>query len=106
MNINDVARVAALVGEPARTAMLLELMDGRALTANELAGAGKVSPQTASKHLAQLVDAGLLAVTQTGRHRYHRLASPEVAKVLEQITVTVPTLIIWGMQGGALLPAC
>ena len=39
MNTNQVARVAALVGEPARTGMLLALMDGRALTAGELAGA-------------------------------------------------------------------
>jgi DNA-binding transcriptional ArsR family regulator len=85
MNTNQVARIASLVGEPARTAMLIELMDGRALTAHELAGAGRVSPQTGSRHLAQLVEAGLLQVEQRGRHRYHRLASPEVAQVLEGI---------------------
>jgi DNA-binding transcriptional ArsR family regulator len=85
MNTNQVARIASLVGEPARTAMLIELMDGRALTAHELAGAGSVSPQTGSRHLAQLVEAGLLQVEQRGRHRYHRLASPEVAHILEGI---------------------
>jgi DNA-binding transcriptional ArsR family regulator len=85
MNTNQIARIASLLGEPARTAMLLELMDGRALTALELAGAGGVSAQTASSHLAQMVDAGLLAVAQQGRHRYHRLASPAVARVLEGI---------------------
>ncbi|MEQ1672799.1 MAG: helix-turn-helix transcriptional regulator, partial [Hyphomicrobium sp.] len=85
MNTNEIARIAALVGEPARTAMLLELMGGRSLTANELAIAGNVLPQTASKHLSQLVDAGLLMVSQNGRHRYHRLASANVAKVLEGI---------------------
>lgn len=85
MNTNQIARIAALVGEPARTAMLLELMGGRALTAHELARAGNVSPPTASKHLAQMVEAGLLELERQGRHRYHRLASPEVAKLLEGI---------------------
>ena len=85
MNINAVARIASMVGEPARTAMLIQLMDGRALTANELARAARISPQTGSRHLAQLVDAGLLDVTKAGRHRYHRLASPEVARMLEDI---------------------
>ena len=77
------AHLAALLGEPARAAMLMELMDGRSLTAKELAQAGRVTPQTASPHLAQMVEAGLLCVEQRGRHRYHRLASAEVAKVLE-----------------------
>ncbi len=85
MNTNQIARIASLLGEPARTAMLLGLMDGRSLTAHELARAGNVSAQTGSRHLAQLVDAGLLRVEQRGRHRYHRLASPDVAKVLEGI---------------------
>lgn len=85
MNTNDIARIASLLGEPARAAMLLALMDGRSLTANELAKAGNVSPQTTSRHLAQMVEAGLMNVEPCGRHRYHRLASSEVAKVLEGI---------------------
>lgn len=85
MNTNQVARVAALVGEPARTGMLLALMDGRALTANELAAAGHIGAATASRHLALLVEGGLLRVERQGRHRYHRLASAEVARVLEGI---------------------
>ncbi|RYF65179.1 MAG: transcriptional regulator, partial [Comamonadaceae bacterium] len=83
MNTNRIAHVAALVGEPARTAMLLALMDGRALTARELADAAHISPATASRHLGLLVEAALLRVEQQGRHRYHRLASPDVARVLE-----------------------
>jgi DNA-binding transcriptional ArsR family regulator len=83
MNTNQIARLAALIGEPARAAMLLELMDGRSLTANELATAGSITPQTASRHLAQMVEAGLMCVEQRGRHRYHRLASSDVAKTLE-----------------------
>jgi DNA-binding transcriptional ArsR family regulator len=85
MNTNQIARIAALVGEPARTGMLVALMDGRALTANELATAGRITPATASRHLALLVDADLLRVEKQGRHRYHRLASVEVARVLEGI---------------------
>ena len=85
MNANQIARIAALVGEPARTAMLLELLDGRSLTANELARAASVGAAAASRHLALLVDAGLLEVTPSGRHRYHRLASAQVARMLESI---------------------
>lgn len=85
MNTNHIAHIAQLVGEPARTAMLLELLDGRSLTANELAQAGNVTPQTASRHLGLLVEAGLLHASQRGRHRYHRLASAEVAQLLESI---------------------
>lgn len=83
MNTHQIARLAQLLGEPARAAMLLALMDGRALTANELATAGGVAAATASRHLAQLVEAGLLTLARQGRHRYHRLASREVAQALE-----------------------
>src|SRR3546814_5851519 len=65
--------------------MLRALMDGRALTATELARVAGITPQTASGHLAQLTGAGLLAVERQGRHRYHRLASPAVAHMLEGI---------------------
>ncbi|WP_458097263.1 ArsR/SmtB family transcription factor [Roseomonas sp. WA12] len=77
------AETAAALGDPARLNMLAALMDGRALTAGELAGAAGVAPTTASGHLGRLLGAGLLAVEKQGRHRYHRLASPEVARVLE-----------------------
>ena len=79
------AETASLVGDPARANMLAALMDGRALTAAELARAASVAPQTASGHLARLTAAGLLAVEKQGRHRYHRLASPGVARMLESI---------------------
>lgn len=83
MNTHQIARLAQLLGEPARAAMLLALMDGRALTANELANVAGVGAPTASRHLAQLVEAGLLSLARQGRHRYHRLASREVAQALE-----------------------
>ena len=55
----SIARVAALIGDPTRASMLQALMEGRALTAAELAGVARVAPQTASGHLAQLTTAGL-----------------------------------------------
>ncbi len=82
-SIAALAETAALVGDQTRAVMLTALMDGRALTASELARAASVAPQTASGHLARLTEAGLLAVERQGRHRYHRLASPGVARMLE-----------------------
>jgi DNA-binding transcriptional ArsR family regulator len=79
------AEVAALAGDPARAGMLHALMDGRALTASELARVAGVTPQTASGHLARLATAGLLCVEKQGRHRYHRIASPAVAQMMESI---------------------
>jgi DNA-binding transcriptional ArsR family regulator len=82
-----IAQVAALIGDPARANMLSALMDGRTLTASELAYVSGVAPQTASGHLAKLSDAGLLALERQGRRRYFRLASPLVARVLEGLMV-------------------
>lgn len=80
-----IAEIAALVGDPARANMLSVLMDGRARSAGDLAFAGHVTAQTASAHLAKLVEARLLADEKQGRHRYFRLASAEVARMLEEI---------------------
>jgi DNA-binding transcriptional ArsR family regulator len=81
----DLASVAALVGDPARANMLCALLDGRALTAGELAYAAHVSPQTASGHLGKLFEANLVSSLQQGRFRYYRLAGPAVARMLENI---------------------
>ena len=77
--------VAALLGDTTRAAMLRALMDGRALTASELARAARVTPQTASAHLARMAEANLINVSRQGRHRYHRLASAAVARMIESI---------------------
>src|SRR3954463_5372039 len=79
----DIAMVAALVGDPARSNMLTALMTGRALTASELAYQAGVTPQTASSHLAKLEAGGLVEQEKQGRHRYYRLSDPDVAAVLE-----------------------
>src|SRR5450759_1450242 len=79
----DIAMVAALVGDPARSNMLTALMTGRALTATELAHQAGITPQTASSHLAKLEAGVLIAQEKQGRHRYYRLTDPDVAGVLE-----------------------
>src|SRR5512132_2698922 len=80
-----IAEIAALVGDPARATMLSALIDGRALTASELAVAARITPQTASTHLAKLTGAGVLTAVRNGRHRYFRLASPTVGDMIDGI---------------------
>lgn len=81
----NIAATAFLIAEPARTAMLMALLDGSARPAGELAHAAGVTAQTASAHLTRLVQGQLLTVEIEGRHRYYRLSGPEVAQALEQL---------------------
>jgi DNA-binding transcriptional ArsR family regulator len=81
----DIAMVASLVGDPARANMLTALMNGRALTASELSQEAGITPQTASSHLSKLEAGGLVEQEKQGRHRYYRLADPDVADVLESL---------------------
>jgi DNA-binding transcriptional ArsR family regulator len=78
---------ANLLGDPGRAAILLSLMDGLALPAGELASIANVAPQTASGHLAMLMDGGLLSMERQGRHRYYRLSGSEVADAIEALLV-------------------
>jgi len=87
LSIAGLAEIAALVGDRSRAAMLMALMDGRALTAGELARAAGVTAQTASGHLAKMLEAGMLVLEAQGRHRYYRLASPAIAGMLEAMMV-------------------
>ncbi len=81
----SIAEIGALVGNPARANVLVALLDGRALTATELAYAARVSPQTTSGYLARLTQARLLVLQKQGRHSYYRLASPLIGRMLEGI---------------------
>lgn len=83
--VNALSEIAALMGEPARAAMLSLLMDGRAHTASDLAFTAGVTAQTASGHLARMAEAGLLAARAQGRNRFYRLASGEVAHAIESL---------------------
>lgn len=79
----DIASIAGLVGDPTRARMLTALMGGVALSATELAIEADIVPSTASSHLRKLQLAGLLSVERQGRHRYFRLAGPQIAEVFE-----------------------
>lgn len=72
--------------------MLKALSDGRPLSATVLATEAGVSLATASVHLGQLADAGLVTVEHTGRHRYYRLTGPEIATALEALAVIAPAV--------------
>jgi len=74
-----------MVGDHTRAAMLTALMSGQALTTTELATEAGVTKQTASGHLAKLLDAELVLVAQQGRHRYYQLADDDVAQLLESL---------------------
>lgn len=76
-----------MIAEPARARMLAYLLSGHHASAGELAEAASVTPATASSHLAQLVDGGLLHVEPRGRHRYFRLADAEVAQALMALSL-------------------
>ncbi len=81
------SEIAQAIGEPARTRILLSLLDGHARTSTELAALAEVGPSTASAHLNRLMQSRLIRVEAAGRHRYYSLRGPEVARVLETLSV-------------------
>ena len=82
----SLAELGAMIGDPVRAAILLHLSDGTTRPAGELAALAGASPQAASTHLAQLVEGGLLTVVKQGRYRFFRLASGEVAEIIESLS--------------------
>ncbi len=96
----DIAAVASLLADPARCTVLLALDDGRALPASVLADEAGISRPTASSHLRKLTDAGLLVVETHGRHRYYRLAGPEVGALLEHLVRLAPSRPVRSLREG------
>jgi DNA-binding transcriptional ArsR family regulator len=96
----DLAQVAALIGDPARARVLCALGDGRELAASVLADEARVAPSTASVHLAKLVDGGLVVAERHGRHRYFRLAGPDVARALEALARIAPQAPVRSLREG------
>jgi DNA-binding transcriptional ArsR family regulator len=81
------SRIAAAIGEPARSRMLYCLVDGRPRTSTELSVVAEVSPSTASVHLNRLAATRLVSVSNQGKHRFYSLAGPDVAGTLEALSV-------------------
>lgn len=86
----QIGNITTLIGDPTRTTILWELLDGRAYTAIELAISAETSAQNISMHLAKLVNADLLTVEKQGRHKYYRLSSQEVAYAIEALANLIP----------------
>ncbi|CAN5236403.1 winged helix-turn-helix domain-containing protein [soil metagenome] len=81
------ARIAATIGDPTRARMLAALMGGRYMAAGELAAAAGVTAQTATTHIAKLIESELVVLRTQGRHRYLRLADAQIAHVLEALSL-------------------
>ncbi len=79
--------IAAAIGEPARARMLYCLLDGHARTSTELAIVAGIGPSTTSVHLSRLSAENLVKVIAQGKHRYYSLRGPEVARVLEGLSI-------------------
>jgi DNA-binding transcriptional ArsR family regulator len=95
---SDIAPVAALLADRTRASMLTALLDGRPLSAGELARTAGVSAATASSHLAKLLDGDLVTVVRQGRHRYYRLKGAEVAAVIEAISRISPDVEVRSLR--------
>ena len=94
----NIVPAASLLAEPTRAAMLTALLDDRPLAAGELARLAGVTPATASAHLARLLDGGLVTVVSQGRHRYYRLAGPQVAAVMEALAHLSPVTPVCSLR--------
>ena len=92
MNLEqEIAKIAGLMGDQTRAAILVALMEGKALTAGELALRANISPQTASNHLKKLLEAHLIKlVYPTTRYHYYKISSPLVAKAIESLSLLLP----------------
>ncbi|MEU9606027.1 helix-turn-helix domain-containing protein [Streptomyces sp. NPDC048057] len=99
------AGIAALLADRTRAHFCLTLLDGRAWTAGELARHAGVARSTATEHLNALVGAGLLDQVRQGRHRYVRLAGPEVAELIEHLAGLAETTVTAAAPAPATLSA-
>ncbi|MFI5842465.1 ArsR/SmtB family transcription factor [Catenuloplanes sp. NPDC051500] len=94
----DVAAAAGLFADRTRASVIAALLDGRSLTAGELARSCDVSAATISAHLRRLLDAGLVAVSAQGRHRYYRLADERAGRAFEALAVLAPVLPVRSLR--------
>lgn len=90
----NIAKIAGLLSEPSRAAILTALLDDRYYAAGELANRAGITPQTASFHLAKMVDTKIITVEKQGRHRYYRIENQEIAQILESLLYLAPPVEI------------
>lgn len=96
----EIAEIGTILADRTRCRVLMALNDGRALPASVLADEAGVARSTASSHLAKLTEAGFLRVETHGRHRYYRLAGPQVGELLEKLTQIAPARPVRSLRDG------
>ena len=96
----EIAEIGTILADRTRCRVLMALNDGRALAASVLADEAGVARSTASSHLAKLTEAGFLRVETHGRHRYYRLAGPQVGELLEKLTQIAPARPVRSLRDG------
>jgi DNA-binding transcriptional ArsR family regulator len=79
-----IARRFRALGEPLRV-RILDLLRDQELSVTMLADRLGAGQQNVSKHLAVLVDAGMLARRKDGTHAYYRIADEGVFALCEQV---------------------
>lgn len=94
------AAVGELLADRGRCRILLALADGRALPASVLASEAGVRASTASGHLRKLTERGLIEVMAVGRYRYYRLATADVARLIEVIGRLAPMTPVRSLRDG------
>lgn len=95
----DIAAIGALVGDRVRAAILLALLAGGATSASDLARAADASASLTSAHLRRLREGGLIEVMSSGRQRLYRIASVEVAEMLEAMQLIAPAAPVTTLRG-------
>jgi len=79
-----IARRFRALGEPLRV-RILDLLRDQELSVNAIADQLDASQQNVSKHLAVLVESGMLARRKDGNHVYYRIADDGVFALCEQV---------------------
>src|SRR5262245_62768266 len=85
-----IARRFRALGDPLRV-RILDLLRDQELSVTALADHLGAGQQNVSKHLAVLVDAGMLARRKDGNHVYYRVADEAVFALCEQVCGSLQT---------------
>lgn len=96
----DVSDVAGIFADGARARMIGALIDGRRLPATRLAAEAGVSAATASGHLRKMLDADIVRVEVSGRHRFYYLADRQVAAAYEALSAMTPLPPVTSLRAG------
>ena len=85
-----IARRFRALADPLRV-RILDLLRDQELSVSALAGELAAGQQNVSKHLAVLVDSGMLARRKDGTHVYYRIADEAVFALCEQVCGSLQT---------------